>query len=101
MTYTIAMFDDMLLAAAPDGDVATMAARLADTLSHFDALDPTDANARLRIISGLTLFESIDDAKDAGCDVIFSDDDCGSLQDAEGRMKYKAAAKRAAGMDAL
>jgi len=101
MTYTIAMLDDLLLAAAPDGDAAMMAARLADTLSHFDAVDPTDANARLRIISGLTLFESVDDAKVAGCDVIYSDDDCGSLQDAEGCTKYKAAAKRAAGMDAL
>jgi hypothetical protein len=89
-THTIALFDDWLIATAPDNDAATMNERLANASGI--SFDETD----LEVISGLTLIRTKAEAyaaEESGAEIIYSGTDQGHLQDENGSMIYHAAAR--------
>lgn len=90
-TYTIALIGDMLAATALDGDDAMMQERLEDTLSQINAEDRGDVEIVFH--EGLTLYATEEEAEEAGADIVYSGNDMGWLEDAEGRSEYMAAAR--------
>lgn len=90
LTHTIAMLGDMLVATAPDGDDATMAARIEDTRQNGKVEIPA---GEIVYHKGLTLFATEDDAEDAGAEIVYSGTQTGWLQDENGEMAYLAAGR--------
>jgi len=90
-SYTIAMIGDMLAATFVDGDDDMFQERLSDTL---DQIDPGREEIHdIWLCSGLTLFETVEDAEKAGAEIIYSGVDCGWLQDEDDQAIYMAAAR--------
>lgn len=88
ITHTIAICDDLLVATAPDGDDAMMAARLAT----MDGQLSPGWRDRLTFTSGLTLID-FDQDDIEGAEEVYSGTDCGWLEDADGNMHYRAAVR--------
>lgn len=89
-TYTVAMLDYLVIATSVDGDRTMMDRRLQDARDLGIEFDTDD----LRMITGLTLYATEDEAEEAGAVVaIYAGLDMGWLQDAEGSMDYKAAGR--------
>ena len=92
-TYTIAMIGDWLAATAIDGDSAALEAQVQDTMSQLNAEDEKPA---VRYETGLTLYESADDAEDDGAELAYSGNDQGWLIDENGKT-WGAAARKEGG----
>ena len=84
LTHTIAMLGDMLVATAPDGDAATMAARIEDTRQNGLVEIPA---GKITYHSGLTLFATEDDAEDAGAEA-FRDETVEGVERSDDRRQW-------------
>lgn len=92
--YTIALLcDDLLVATAPDGDGEMMSQRLKQALEmpFSDGSFPTID--QVTFIPGLTLYKTLDEAVDAGAEIVYRGHECGALEDSAGRMIYAAAGR--------
>ncbi|MDA3876623.1 MAG: hypothetical protein PF483_06000 [Halothiobacillus sp.] len=88
-TYTIAMIGDMLVATFVDGDDTMMNERISETLDQIDHGREKIHDITLK--AGLTLYRTVEEAEDAGAEIVYQGCDMGWLVDEHGWAKYAAA----------
>lgn len=104
MTYQIAMLGDLIIATASTDELLRQRAEAEIKMNGLTiTLDPSNSAFNdvrpatfddLKIIGGLTLYKTTDDAEADAAEIVYSGTDMGWLQDDDGQSIYDAAAVR-------